>query len=175
MINFIAGLCLGSSLILLIWILWIFITEPELYSITTNLGFKVNLSPLTSYLQKRDFDKWDWELIWLWVEKRGLNPILIFNCLKNIEITLIDQANMPAQLNDETGEHYRVFGVTYFRSKIIYICTLGLGFRKKLISEQVEALYKHEVSHIIGGFVDKLWLMKDSHPVFKDLGIKYTE
>lgn len=170
-----------ALLILFVWgisIISIFLfslTRKQLVTFTSDFGFKIHLSPLSSFLTKKDFDKWNWELIWLWSDKRDLDCISIFNSLKGLDITIIDQNSLLVCMDYETGETLDVYGITQYKPRIIYICSLSLGISRHRIRKQIEAVYKHEISHIIGAFVEGLWTHEDSHPVFHSIGIKYAK
>lgn len=146
-----------------------------LKEIITDFGFKVKLSPLSSFLKKSDFDKWNLDICWLWIEKKGLDPIPILNSIKDLTVVVIDQDLFPIYVTPEEHEPQWVLGAIFYYPRIIYICSMYLGTKKQQIKEVVEAIYKHEVSHMVAGQVLDAWTNEDSHPIFSSIGLKDVE
>lgn len=172
-ISFLAGIlvgvCITLAAVILVWI----IRHYPVDTINTTMGLNIKLSPLSSFIHKQDFDQWIWEVCDLWTREKGYSITSVISSIRGTTIVIIDQSTIPIDYGQNPARS--VLGVAYHHSKTLYICSLYLGNDKKSIRKQIEYLFKHEVSHIISGYVGNMWSEEESHPIFRELGLKYAE
>jgi hypothetical protein len=132
---------------------------------TTSHLIHVKLSKHTKFLTKEKIERWIETVIKFWEDKKGWDPYLIKEAIKNSVVILTDREVL------QNGKQWTP-ALCYPLSKIIEIATLGVGENPIKIERWTRHLFIHELSHLIviyvGGMVD----VEEQHQLFGELNLR---
>ena len=164
----VSGVCSFASVIIESCVLF-FIKLPAYKKVKSSIslfnGMSLWLSPESKNININKINDTIYKLIDFWNEKVSSWSLeKIADTLKNTKIYFQDMKFLYL-LQDE---NYRMVGVTFFDNKEIYITTLDRN--NEYDENKVISLIRHEVSHIICGYMDVKYMNADvSHQLFKDV------
>ncbi len=147
-------------------------THPPLdninYSFITSHGIKVRSTAKLNDLNAGDIESWSEDLMMFWNQKLNCPIEDIKNCFAHTKIILYDE-----QYLERAG--IKVNGITWAEDFVIEIATLLRpdqeinGYNSM---QKVKALFRHECSHIILGYVGKVEFNNElHHKVFAEMGL----
>lgn len=140
-------------------------TEKIARGFTTIYFTHVKLSKHTRLFTKEKVETWIESILQFWQDKKGWDPYLIKEAIKNSVIIFTDKEVL------QNGKQWTP-ALCYPISKIVEIATLGVGENPVKVERWTRHLFIHELSHLIviyvGGMVD----VEEQHQLFEDLNLR---
>jgi hypothetical protein len=118
------------------------------YNFTTKYGTRVMLSPQTEGITKEVFEMWSDNVVNFWCNLYGWNVEKCYKRLSQTEVGIYDEKYL-----ERMG--YKVNGIMWPSSFFIEIASLPKCCNTASI-KKIASLFRHEVSHIICGYVGNL-------------------
>lgn len=141
--------------------------KEEKYDFTTKYGIRVMLSPQTKGISVDVFDMWSDSVVDFWHEKKGWNKEKCYKRLAKTEIEIYDKEYL-----ERAG--WKVNGIMWPSSFLIEMASFPKGTEQASI-KRIASLFRHEVSHIIAGYVGNLEAGPNGgeyhHKLFAEVGL----
>jgi hypothetical protein len=141
--------------------------EEEKYDFTTKYGIRVMLSPQTKGITSEVFDMWSDSVVDFWHEKKGWSKEKCYKRLAKTEIEIYD-----VEYLERAG--MKVNGIMWPSSFLIEMASFSKGTTTAPI-KRIASLFRHEVSHIIAGYVGNLEAGPNGgeyhHKLFAEVGL----
>jgi hypothetical protein len=122
--------------------------EEEKYDFTTKYGTRVMLSPQTQGITKEVFEMWSDSTIKFWCDLYGWSVEKCHKRLSQTEIEIYDKEYL-----ERAG--WKVNGIMWPSSFLIEMASLPKGSDTASV-KRIASLFRHEVSHIIAGYVGNI-------------------
>lgn len=141
--------------------------EKEKYDYTTKYGTRIMLSPQIKSVSVDVFELWSDSVVDFWHEKKGWSKDRCYKKLAQTEIEIFD-----AEYLERNG--YKANGLMWPSTFLVEISTFPKGGDTASLP-RVASLFRHEVSHIIAGYVGNLEAGPNGgeyhHKLFSEVGL----
>jgi hypothetical protein len=141
--------------------------EKEKYDYTTKYGTRIMLSSQTKGISVDIFEAWSDSVVDFWFEKKGWSKDKCYKKLAQTEIEVFDTEYL-----ERAG--VKVSGIMWPSTFLIEISTFPKGSVVASL-ERIASLFRHEVSHIIAGYVGNLEAGPNGgeyhHKLFAEIGL----
>jgi len=142
--------------------------EEKIYDYATCYGTRIILSPQTKNVSVSVFEAWTESVVCFWAEKNGWDKEQCYQKLSQTEIEIFD-----AEYLERNG--YKVSGLVWPSTFLIEVSTFPKG-KSQASMVRLASLFRHEVSHIIVGYVGNLEAGPNGgefhHKLFADVGLE---
>jgi hypothetical protein len=140
----------------------------EKYDYTTKYGTRIMLSPQTKNMSVSIFEGWSNSVVNFWTEETGWDKTKCYEKLSYTEMKIFD-----AEFLERNGS--KVSGLVWPNTFLIEVSTFPKGESQASIT-RLASLFRHEVSHIIAGYVGGLEAGPNGgefhHKLFAEVGLK---
>jgi len=135
------------------------------FDFTTKDGIDIKLSPLLSGLAAETIEEWTESVVLFWEQAKGWDRKSSLRTLAKVSIFLYDELYL-----DRAG--IKVNGITWPNKFEIEMATLPKQKSLQTPFEKVKSLFRHEISHILAGYVGGFSFDNDAHHVlFGEVGL----
>lgn len=139
------------------------------FNYTTKHGIRVKLSDETAHIPASDFEEWTEDVVNFWFEAKGYSKEKSMSYMKKISIFMHDKEHL-----NRAG--MKVNGILWPSKFEIECATLPRNWVEGESSQtpykRVKSLFRHEVSHVIAGYVGKVKMTNEvHHALFAEVGL----
>lgn len=131
------------------------------FNFTTSHGLRIKLSEKTADIPASDFEEWTEDVVNFWFEAKGWSKEKSMAQMKRISIFIHDQEYL-----NRAG--IKVNGITFPSKWEIEMASLPKGWTDDSEAaytpyKKVKSLFRHEVSHVLAGYVGKVQFDNEVH------------
>lgn len=136
------------------------------YSFTTKHNIDIKLSSEVSDITPAEIEEWTESVVDFWYDAKGWSKEESYKVLSKVDIFTYDELYL-----NRAG--IKVNGITWPNTYTIEMATIPTNlsdtYRHK---DKVKSLFRHEVSHVIAGFVGNVAFdNKTHHDLFAEVGL----